>query len=182
MRAPTSACFGAIIAVTLVILQFSTSVAGQAKQSTAAPVPAQILTAKKVFICNGGGDEMAENDPIFSGGPDRAYNEFYAGVKSWNRFEIVDSPSAADLLLLVRQEVLTVSLGGKAGASDTPLFHLEIRDPRTNALLWGFHVHGEFGLGQGNSDRNFDQAVDRLLNDLRTLGAGQPGPSAAARP
>jgi hypothetical protein len=89
--------------------------------AAAAPVPAQILAAKKILIAHAGGDEMAEDDPIFSGGPDRAYNQFYAAIKSWGRFEIVGSPAEADLLLEIRQEVQTVSLGGKVGASDPPV-------------------------------------------------------------
>jgi hypothetical protein len=140
-----------------------------------APIPPQILAAKKVFIANAGGDEMAPDDPIFTGGPARAYNEFYSAVKSWGRFEIVNSPSQADLLLEIRQEVQMVSLGGKAGDSATPLFHLNIRDPKTNSPLWGFHFHAAFATGQANSDRNFDSAIGHLLIDLQMLLTPQPG-------
>lgn len=151
-------------------------------KAMAAPVPAQILTAKKVFIGNAGGDQMAENDPIFSGGPARAYDQFYAAMKAWGRFEMVGAPADADLLLEIRQEVWAVSLGGKAGSSYTPLFHLEVRDPKTNALLYGFHVHSQFALGQGSSDRNFDQAVNRLVTDLRELVAQSPVTDSPTRP
>ena len=106
---------------------------------------------------------MANLEPQFTGGPDRAYNQFYAAMKSWGRFEIVNSPADADLLLEIRQEVAPVTRG------DEPLFRLKVRDPKTNALLWAFHIHVLFGLGQGESDRIFDRAVDRLINDLRTL-------------
>jgi len=51
--------------------------------STAAPIPAQILTAKKVFIANGGGDKSGYEGATYSGGPDRAYNEFYSVMKAW---------------------------------------------------------------------------------------------------
>jgi hypothetical protein len=98
-------------------------------------------------------------------------------MKSWGRFDVAGSPADSDLRLEIRQEVQTVSLGGKAGGSDTPLFQLIIRDPKTNTLLWGFHVHSTFGIGQGNSDRNFDEAVDRLVSDLR--GLVSPTPNAA---
>ena len=164
------------VVFSIAALQGSVFAAEQAKEAPVAPIPAQILVAKKVFIANGGGDQMAENDPIFSGGPDRAYNQFYAAMKSWGRFEIVSSPAEADLLMEIRQEVLTVVLGVKAGSA-TPVFGLKIRDAKTNALLWGLHVHSEFGLGQGSSDRNFDQAVDRLVLGLRML-VGQPAPPA----
>lgn len=162
-------CHFKTVALFPLTILLSTVLLAQTKPAPAAPIPAQIVAAKKVFIANAGGDQMAEDDPIFSGGPDRAYNEFYATMTNWGRFEIVSSPAEADLLLEIRQEVQTVSLGGKAGASYTPLFRLTIRDPKTNAVLWAFHVHAKFGVGQGNSDRNFDQAMDRLISDLQAV-------------
>lgn len=176
-------CHFKAVALFWLAIVLSPIVLAQTNAASAAPVPAQIPAAKKIFIANAGGDEMAEDDPIFSGGPDRAYNQLYAAMKSWGRFEIVGSPAEADLLLEIRQEVQTVDLGGKAGSSDIPLFRLTIRDPKSNALLWGFHVHFKFGVGQGNSDRNFDLAMDRLVSDLRavvfrasnmTIGTGKP--------
>lgn len=170
------------ISIAFVLLQ-GLAFAARAKEAPSAPIPAQILAAKKIFIANAGGDQMAENDPVFTGGPDRAYNQFYAAMKNWGRFVIVGSPAEADLLFEIRQQVLTGDLGGKAGAFATPMFGLKIRDAKTNALLWGFHVHGEFGLGQGESDRNFDQAVARLLMDLQILVAPpQPPTDGTSRP
>lgn len=158
-----------VLCFSLAALQISFSMA-QSKPVPAplASIPQQILAAKKVFIANAGGDEMANYDPRFSGRPDRAYSEFYAAVKSWGRFEIVGSPAEADLLLEVRQSV-SARPGSGQECSFSPQFRLKIRDARTNALLWGFNIHGEFGLGQAESDRNFDQAVNRLVTDLRTL-------------
>ena len=142
----------------------------------AAPIPPQILAAKKVFIANAGGDEMTGDDQRFSGGPDRAYNEFYAAMKSWGRFEIVNSPADADLLLEIRQYVSAVTPTGRGSSSFIPQFQLSIRDPKTNTMLWGFNVHGRFGIGQADSDRNFNSAVGRLATDLRILVA-PPEPS-----
>src|SRR5438445_7063479 len=60
-----------------------------AQQSRApiAPIPEQILAAKKVFVANAGGEDPSSDDPLFSGGPDRAYNQFYAAMKTWGRYE-----------------------------------------------------------------------------------------------
>ena len=67
-------------------LLFGTICAAQKKTadhgSTPAPIPTQILTAKKVFIANGGGDKSGYDAAMYSGGPDRAYNEFYAAMKA----------------------------------------------------------------------------------------------------
>jgi hypothetical protein len=135
-----------------------------------APVPAEILSAKKIFIANAGGDEQSAQ--LFSGEPDRAYNQLYAALKGWGRFEVVGSPAEADLLLEIRQN-----------ASPVPQFRLKLRDPKTNALLWGFHLDIVLGMGRANSDRNFDQAVNRLVNDLRALVArAQPAAAGGNTP
>ena len=68
----------------LVILLFGGHLYAASKEAPAAPVPPLILTAKKVFIANGGGDESLFDSPQYRGGPDRLYNEFYAAVKSWD--------------------------------------------------------------------------------------------------
>jgi len=160
----------AALCLALAMLQLPLSMA-QSKPAVAptAPIPPQILAAKKVFIANAGGDEMTGDDRHFSGGPDRAYNEFHAAMKSWGRFEIVNSPADADLLLEIRQYVSAVTPTGAGASSFIPQFQLNIRDPKTNAMLWGFNVHSRFGMGQADSDRNFSSGVGRLATDLRLL-------------
>ncbi len=159
------------ITLAVLLLPVSILTAQQSKPVPAAPVPAQILAAKKVFIANAGGDEMTGDDQRFSGGPDRAYIEFYAAMKSWGRFEIVNSPSDADLLLEIRQYVSAVTPTGRGSSSFIPQFQLKIRDAKSNTLLWGFNVHSYFGVGQADSDRNFSSAVGRLATELRILVA-----------
>jgi len=63
-------------------LQVPILTAQQAKMA-AAPIPAQISAAKRVFVANAGGDSPSTEDPLFAGGPDRAYNQFYAAMKTW---------------------------------------------------------------------------------------------------
>jgi hypothetical protein len=53
----------------------------------AAPLPAQITAAKKVFISNGGEDTWLDFDPKHD--PTLTYNEFYANMKSWGKYEWV---------------------------------------------------------------------------------------------
>ena len=80
--------------------------AAQTKQDEQAPIPAQIVAAKKVFIANGGGDDPGMPDPLFSGGSDRPYNQFYASLKSSGKYELVGSPAEADLLFEIRFSVV----------------------------------------------------------------------------
>lgn len=55
----------------------------QKNSAPAAPIPSQILTAKKVFISNEGGDINTNlgNAGVYGETPTDAYNEFYAAVK-----------------------------------------------------------------------------------------------------
>jgi hypothetical protein len=50
---------------------------------------------------------------------------------------------------------------------------LVILDPGTRVILWVFTEHIEHALLQGNRDKNFDQSLNFLVNDLRNV-AGQP--------
>src|SRR6267378_3015412 len=59
--------------------------AQQQKELLPAPLPAQIYTARKVFLSNAGDETLGD----FSGGPDRAYNQLYAALKGWGRYEVV---------------------------------------------------------------------------------------------
>src|SRR5579859_7320611 len=56
------------------------------KDVPAAPLPEAIANARKVFLTNGGGSELA-------------YDTFYAGMKDWGRYQIVGSPDDADLIV-----------------------------------------------------------------------------------
>jgi hypothetical protein len=158
----------------LMLTLLSSFTAAQTKQIPPAPIPTQISTAKRVFIANGGGDEPGIDEPIFSGGVDRSYNQFYAAMKSAGRYELVGSPAEADLLFEIRFAVKTsttkVFKGDTIGSSLDPQFRLEIRDPKSNALLWAFTEHMEWAILQGNRNRNFDQASARIVTDVLALG------------
>ncbi len=134
-----------------------------------APVPSQILTAKKVFVANAGGDVGPDPYPLFSGGQDRAYNDFYAAMKTWGRYELVGAPSEADLLF----EISFAVRPGRVWQGDTmsynARFRLVVRDPRTNAMLWALAEPLEPALLQGNRDKNFDQALARVVSDIKRV-------------
>ena len=156
-------------------LQVPVLTAQQAK-TAAAPIPAQISAAKRVFVANAGGDSPSTEDPLFAGGPDRAYNQFYAAMKTWGKYELVNSPADADLLFDIRfmlpsmaQPVFKGDSMG-AGAFD-PQLRLEIRDPRSTAILWGFTEHLQWAILKANRDKNFDLAMARLVDDTQKLSA-----------
>ena len=101
----------------------------------AAPIPAQILTAKKVFISNEGGDSnITLDDAVYGAGPEDSYNQFYAAMKDWGRYELVSAPADADLVFTIRFTMPT----GRQWAD--PQVRVVILDPKTHVALWGWNM------------------------------------------
>jgi hypothetical protein len=136
-----------------------------------APVPPALLNAKTVFISNAGADSGLFPHP-FSGDPDRPYNEFYAGVREWGRYQIVGDPSEADIVF----ELHLVAPNGPSnpnkqnGASDPlPMFRLTIFDRKTHYVLWALTESIMVAVLQKTHDSNFDMALTALTMDLKRL-------------
>jgi len=143
-----------------------------------APVPPQIAAAQKVFISNGGGATLndALGTTVVSGGPDRPYDEFYAAMKGWGRYDIVESPAAADLVFQVSFNLSGTGLEHWApnGTSFTKIavlgpLRVVILDPRTHVVLWTIVEYVPGAVLLGNRDKNFDQSMDRVIDRLKKL-------------
>lgn len=146
--------------------------AQQHKLAPPAPIPAQVLTAKTVFIANGGGDESRDESASYTGGPNRAYNEFYAAMKTWGRYELVASPADADLVLEIQLTVIQVQrervMADDATAYD-PQIRLVIRDVKTRQTLWGRTEHVQAAVLQSNRDNNFQQAMSAIVAEVKRI-------------
>jgi hypothetical protein len=129
----------------------------------AAPVPAQIVNAKKAFISNAGEQRNLDGDLRFSGGPDRAYNQFYAVMKDWGRYDLVSTPADADL-------VLQIHVANLPGSYDD--LRLTLLDPKSNVTLWTFSEHAAKGGSQKACDASFDRAISLISEGLKKLAAG----------
>jgi hypothetical protein len=140
---------------------------------TGAPVPVQIRNAHKVFISNGGGGCTPFGKVGFSGGADRAYNQFYAEMKAWGHYELVGSPAEAELDFEIRfscpAAASRTTKGESTGPSHDPQLRLEIVDIRTHIMLWGITQHVEVALLEKNRDKNFDLAMDELVKKVKRL-------------
>lgn len=106
-----------------------------------APLPAKVVAAKRVFLSNGGGNDLA-------------YDAFYAAVKEWPRYEIVDTSSAADIIMQI--SYVTEDHGTRVwsttnpsnGATNVhsrqlvdPQLLLTIFDPSSKESLWSTVEH-----------------------------------------
>ena len=143
-------------------------------QSPPAPVPTQLVSAGKIFISNAGGDIDPNTKQLgeFVGLPIRPYNDFYAAMKSWGRYQIVSTPSDADLIFELSFAV-SLATGG-AGAK----FHLVILDPKTHVTLWAFTEYIENAILGSNREKHFEQGMAAIVADAKSLSTfSAPAPA-----
>lgn len=151
------------------------TLAQQPKDVSPAPVPAQIVSAKKVFISNGGGEEA---DPRSFGfpdvNPDRPYNQFYAALRNSGKYEVVPAPVDADLVLDIRFTHLLILTADINRPRYDPVLRLRILDPKSGTLLWAFSERvATPGGPHANEKREsaFDQALTALFDDFGKLAS-----------
>ena len=140
--------------------------AQQAKGTPTAPVPAQILTAKKVFISNAG-NLMGETY--------QPYDQFYVAMKSWGRYELVGAPADADLVFEIRFTALALEDNKEYAIS--PQLELAIVDVKTHFRLWTLTEDVDNARLESNRDKNFNHAMANLVEDVKKL-ALPPAPNA----
>jgi hypothetical protein len=125
-----------------------------------APVPTPLLNGKKAFISFDLGDVLAFPS-VYSGGPERAYNEFYTDMKQWGQYELVLDPQAADLIFAIR----FVEGGGLAW----PQIRLVVSDAKTHVVLWGFVEQINGAIFKKHRDQAFSNTVMWLVDDVQEL-------------
>jgi hypothetical protein len=138
-------------------------------QAPAAPIPSQILTAKKVFISNAG---AFIDQKIWTGGTAQPYNELYAALKSWGHFELLAAPADADLVLQISYEdpLTRVNVvNGTGGDSDSPQFKLALVDTKTHIVLWTLYESTSISHLQKGRDQALQDAINKLVDDLKAL-------------
>jgi hypothetical protein len=167
-----------VFSVGLVSLPASAQVA----QTMPAPVPSQILAAKRMFVSNAGSETYGSQTYFrltrYDGGPDRFYNQFYAAMKAWGRYELTGSPAEADIVGEVRFtspviEQNAVLIGDRSSSDPVydPQLNLTLLDPKSRVPLWSLTEHIQPGRGKDADNRNFDQAVGRLVERAKLLAS-----------
>lgn len=159
------------------------SVTANAQQPTLgerAPVPRQVLVARTALVGNGGsetyGGESYFDLTQYDGGPNRAYDSFYKAMKEWGHFDLVGSTDEADVLLVIRFTNPVVARDNAGLTGDLPhdwiydpQLELSINDPKTGLPLWSLTEHIEPASSRAAANRHFDEAMDRLVDDLQRL-------------
>lgn len=155
-------CLGSTLAAML-----TTAVWAQIPQAgaPAAPVPTQIASAKKVFISNMGTDSMSAAAFRYERAENKPYDEFYAAVKAWGRYQLVDSPADADLIYEIGFTAPITDVGRLT--AHQPQFNLSIVDPRTHFRLWT--LLAPVNVRRVTWDKNLADGMKNLMEDLKKL-------------
>lgn len=126
-----------------------------------------MLAAKKVFLANGGGNDLA-------------FDAVYAAVKQWPRYEIVDTSAAADIIMEIRY--VTESQGTRVwsttnvanGATNVhssqivdPQLVLTIFDPISKEQLWSTVEHRRLARLEKNREKETINAAQKLVANLK---------------
>jgi len=148
------------------------AVQAQDAQAPAAPLPAQIASAKKAFISNTGVGAATN------------YNEVYAAIKSWGRYEIVAAPEDADVVLEIS---LTTKIAAVSGSKDSgcdssnaSTFKLVVLDAKTHFVLWTIAENVQPFARAKTGEKNMGEAMNRIVSDLKLLTT-QPAPVDASK-
>jgi len=163
----------ASVCITLAMIALAgLNLAAQADQSSAPPppTPSQLLHGKKIFISNVPGtltlgQHSAEEAPNYT------YNQFYASMKSWGYYDLVSAPADADLIFEISLAERS-TLGDMVHAANNlrlPYLELVVRDPRTQTILWWFAERLQGANRPATGQRNYNQAMTNLVNDLKKV-------------
>lgn len=137
--------------------------------TTAAPVPIAIPTAKRIFLGNAGVDGVSISTFQRAGDRNQPYDLFYAALKNWGRYELVATPSDADL-------VFELSFAAPLSAADkissyAPHLRLEIFDAKSRFLLWAIVAPVEAAYRKATWDKNFSAGITSLVAELKNVSA-----------
>ena len=165
-----------IVAIGITLGAASAFAQSKTADAPQAPLPAQILSGRKVFIAYAGGENLSVPlHTVFSGRSDRIYNQFYAAMKEWGRYEIVSAPADADLVF----EVGLDFTGDGMKIPQVGRVRLDIRDPPEQRFAVGLSQYVRFAVLKGNRDKNLDQAVSVIVAGVKDLVNPAPAPAPA---
>lgn len=166
--------FGKLSAFAIVIvasLTFAPILSAEPVSPSAAPlVPAQVLSAKKVFLSNAGldGSSIVAFSIFAKAKTDTPYAGFFVAMKSSGQYDCVAAPADSDVVFEFRVESALNSLIGSFASYSTYL-SVVILDTKTHFVLWTVRVPLDVNK---KFDQNVVASVANLLDSIKSLTAG----------
>jgi len=156
-----------IPAALLALLPCSALIAN-AQAPTSITRPTQLQTAKTVFVSNAGYVDNHYSEVI--------YNEFRDGLTKWNHYQLEGAPGQAELSLELSLNVLAGDVTN-GSSFNTTFVRLDIRDVKTGILLWTVVEPMKGAFRKKTGEKNLQDAVDRIVTDVKSLALNAPLPS-----
>ena len=159
-------------ALTLVALVASPAIGAEALSALpAAPVPIQVLSAKKVFLSNLGADAEATVAFLNIANPDTAYNGFFAAMKSLGQYDLTATPGESDLILEFR--VTAAQLSSGSFIQYLAYLNLSVVDTKSHYVLWTLRSPLKVTK---QIDEDVKVSVATLINSMKSLTATPQAP------
>jgi hypothetical protein len=137
------------------------------KEVPPAPLPGIVQQAKTVFLTNGGGSPIA-------------FDELYAQMKQWSRFQLASSPEQADIVIelkyFVEDHGTHVWSSTNTYTNQTQVYSaqvvdpqlvLSIYEPKSGSLLWSATDHRKLARLSSNRTKETINSADRLVRELQ---------------
>lgn len=140
----------------------------------AAPIPAPILSAQKVFLANGGADLVSANSFRQAGQVDEPYRSTYNALQAWGHWQLVSAPDSADLVLVVRFTAPADSYS-KGSPIYAPQIELTIFDGKSHFPLWTLTQPVKGAFRKATWEKNYADGISGLMDQLKSLTAS-PAP------
>ncbi len=163
----------------IVVLSFPVAAQETEKKEEPAKKPvsptARLVAAKTAVVQNGGGTEIP-------------YNVILSGVEGWGRFQLVDSPDKADIIIEVtspedesKPKGRGASVSGRPQDEPPPSYgpdeiKLVVRDARTRLGLWSATERPKGGFRQRAREDHLVEAAQRLMARFRERIEPPPKP------
>ena len=129
-----------------------------AQTAPAPPLPAQLLSAKTIFLANAGSNTANNQEGSI------AYNSMYQDLAAWNRYQLTSSPAEADLSFEV--SVVSFSEGSTLSGNYVKLV---VRDAKSQALIWTITENIEIANREKTFEKNIADCAAKIAADLGTL-------------
>ena len=142
-----------------------------------APLPAAVAHARKVFLLNGQttAQDLTKNGNIL------AFDTLYADMKSWGKYELVDSPKDADIVIELQYRPYSEgsrSFGVYNPSTNTVQtrsvavvgadFALVIYEARSKEQLWSVSDACGSARRVKNQQKEVIKSIGRLVEGLKT--------------
>jgi hypothetical protein len=167
--------------VGLVLVAVLAAAAKDKKDLQKAPLPSELLTAKKVFLSKGVGATAL----TVKGGFDLAFDAFYSGMKDWGRYTITDKPEDADLIMQVSYSVESqgTEVNGDANRVSSRLIFegnlsLVVYNSQKKTELWSTSTAPGKAFLKKNQEKEMIKAGEKLVNNLKErMAVSSPAPA-----